>query len=128
MLSAFNCENEEQTHHRRRRRKEELGQLQLGVQLADKSEARFIRYDITRDEEPIRDGRMVVQEDRSASVVEANLEPGDGYRVDVTAARSRKFLEEGCRAITSFEVIGGVNTPLPITFQCESTAPEDQDP
>lgn len=125
VLSAFNCTGKEQNGEEADG-KAKVGKLLLGVELADHSEVKAVRYDITRDGETLREGRMDVRDDGTASTTAADLKAGDGYRVDLTAARSRKFLEQPCRAVASFEVKAGVTTPVPIKFQCEPTGPADE--
>lgn len=125
LLSAYSCEQNDGQPPVISVAPEQVGRLSLGVELADQTDVKTIEYVVTRDDEWVRGGEMPVQDDRTGSATEANLEAGDGYRVDLTAAR--RYIQP-CKAIAHFEVKAGVITPVPVAFQCEPTGPDGPAP
>lgn len=102
------------------------GGVGLALTVSDGSDVECVNYEISRAGLAVRSGTLAIAADGHVTGTIAELETGQGYRVDLEAPRRRP--KEGgvapCLGSALFGIDSDQTTALSVLLQCDDTSPQ----
>jgi hypothetical protein len=102
------------------------GGVGLALTVSDGSDVECVNYEISRAGLAVRSGTLAIAADGHVTGTIAELETGQGYRVDLEAPRKRS--KEGgvapCLGSALFGIDSDQTTALSVFLQCDDTSPQ----